>query len=263
MASGVIKKLVIRVFVLLISPGLVYLAAILYHEFSVEKQYNYAHFSTGQYEFDGRPLGGPEVGDQAIDFVVTDLQGRTVHLSDYRGKVVVLETGSVTCAQYASRITPMNSLMLQHPEVAFLMLYVREAHPGANFPVHRSFEQKLEHARQLAQIEPEKRTILVDNLQGSAHRAYGAWPNMIYVMGKQGVVKWRGKWNEAKATSQVLSQLESSDVSHIEPLFSPVDLGENMRILERAGDGALKDWILGIPGTGLGHLLEELSAEPE
>ena len=41
--------------------------------------------------------GGPEVGAKAPDFTLTDANGETHKLSDYEGKIVVLEWTNPTC----------------------------------------------------------------------------------------------------------------------------------------------------------------------
>src|SRR5580704_14825597 len=38
-----------------------------------------------------------EVGKPAPDFTATDINGKTIHLSDYKGKIVVLESYNSDC----------------------------------------------------------------------------------------------------------------------------------------------------------------------
>ena len=51
-----------------------------------------------------------EIGKPAPDFTGTDIYGKTVHLSDYKGKIVVLESYNSDCPfchnQYASGAAP-------------------------------------------------------------------------------------------------------------------------------------------------------------
>lgn len=238
-----------------------YLVAIVHHEASVELAYNYKNFSASQYKFSR--FEGPTVGQKAVDFLVTDLDGNEVKLSQFFGKTIVLETGSVTCAQYTSRVLPMNRLAEQYPDVTFLLLYVREAHPGASYPAHQSIDQKRDHAFSLTQVEPENRMILVDDLNGTAHQQYGSWPNMIYLIDEEGVIRFRGKWNDAEVTSRVLDAADSGKPFDVAPQFSPVAFSENLRVANRAGEGAFVDWLLGIPGTVVGHAIEEIRGAEE
>jgi hypothetical protein len=75
-------------------------------------QYNYEHFSLQQRTL--HVLGGVQIGEPAPDF--------TTRLSDFRGKTVVLETGSASCPMYVKNIEPMNALAYRFPKVEFLLL---------------------------------------------------------------------------------------------------------------------------------------------
>jgi len=80
--------------------------------------------------------------------------------------------------------------------INFLFLYTREAHPGENYPAHRSFEQKLSHARAFKAEFKIERPILVDDLVGTAHKLYGSLPNMTYLIGRSGRVLFRADWTD-------------------------------------------------------------------
>jgi len=208
--------------------------------------YNYRHFKASEYALDH--FDGPEVGQPAVDFAALDLRGHTVRLSDFRGQIVVLETGSITCPQYVRRIAPMNRLAARHPDVAFLPLYVREAHPGRHIGQHHSLTEKYMLAQRLAQAEDEKRAILVDNLDGTAHRAYGGLPNVVYVLDAAGRVAFRGDWNTPRVIDQVLTRLRAGDtVRDLQAGFAPVEPWVLVRVLKRAGWDALWDFLVSLP----------------
>ncbi len=80
--------------------------------------------------------------------------------------------------------------------VKFLFLYTREAHPGENYPAHRSFEQKLAHARVFKSEFKIERPILVDDIIGTAHKLYGSLPNMTYLISCGGRVLFRADWTD-------------------------------------------------------------------
>src|SRR6476619_813760 len=42
-------------------------------------------------------LAAPEIGKPAPDFTATDINGKTVKLGDYKGKIVVLESYNLEC----------------------------------------------------------------------------------------------------------------------------------------------------------------------
>ena len=60
--------------------------------------YNYKRFKTSNYEYEKFP--GPKAGDPMLDFSMSCLDGTIVNLADYKGKWVVIETGSLTCPMY-------------------------------------------------------------------------------------------------------------------------------------------------------------------
>jgi hypothetical protein len=211
-----------------------------------QTDYNYGRFRASEYRLD--QFDGPEVGQPALDFKATTLDNREIHLSDFRGQIVVLETGSITCPQYVHRIAPMNRLARQYPEVVFLLLYVREAHPGSHIAEHRSLAEKTNLARRLIQAEAEYRQIVIDDLAGSAHRAYGSLPNMIYVIGADGRVLFRGDWNQQRTVAKVIQKvIKGEPVTGLRAGFRPIAPPVLLRVLHRAGWNALFDFFVSLP----------------
>jgi hypothetical protein len=88
--------------------------------------------------------------------------------------------------------------------VNFVFVYVREAHPGEHVPHHRSFEQKLAQARAFRDHFGVRRAVLVDDLAGTVHHAYGTLPNMTYAISRAGVVTFKSDWTDAEAIRAVL-----------------------------------------------------------
>ena len=147
--------------------------------------YNNARFKIKLYDWD--LFLGPAAGDVAPDFTVSDLEtGEPVSLSSLRGKWVVIETGSSTCSMYTKNIPSMESLSAEHPDVEFLVIYVREAHPGERLHQHKNFDEKVSAARLLKPRYNENRRVLVDSHAGDFHRVYGMKPNFIYVIRPDG-----------------------------------------------------------------------------
>jgi len=81
--------------------------------------------------------------------------------------------------------------------VSFVFVYTREAHPGELYPHLTSVEQKLQHARDMVARDGLQRPMLVDDLYGTIHHAYGRLPNMTYVIGGGGRVVYRASWTDA------------------------------------------------------------------
>jgi len=217
------------------------------------KTYNYATFNANLYELDA--FIGPKVGEQAVDFTATTLDGETVSLSDFYGKPILLETGSFTCPQYVARINPMNKFAAEYPEFEFLVLYVREAHPGDNVGNHNSPDDKHTLACRTRDEENEHRTILVDDIDGSAHQIYGSLPNMIYVIGADGTILARSDWNDTVAVKKSLEKLRAGEtLADSQYGFRPVAPPVLFRVLGRAGWDAFFDFLGSLPALIWGHI---------
>lgn len=78
--------------------------------------------------------------------------------------------------------------------VQFVSVYIREAHPGENYPHHTTAEQKMRHARDWATLDRTPWTVAVDTLDGATHNAYGPLPNSVYLIDRTGRVAFRALW---------------------------------------------------------------------
>lgn len=129
--------------------------------------------------------------------------------------------------------------------VAFVTLYVREAHPGENYPQPQSFEQKLAHARAYEQRDQIPWTIAIDDIEGSVHRALDPKPNAAYIMDRQGNVAFRALWSndEAILRDGLRSVLAGRSAGEREPHLIPMikGLGSMYEVLGLAGQRALED----------------------
>ncbi len=167
------------------------------------------------------PLFLPAV-DEFVDTTLTDMDtGEPVKLSDFHGKWVVLETGSSTCSMYSKNIPDMKGIENEYPDVEFLVIYVREAHPGERLHQHKNFEEKLAAARLLKPRYGEHRRILVDSHEGGFHRMYGMMPNILYVIRPDGKIHYRSNWatagrlRAALADRQNFHTYENADVKEL------------------------------------------------
>jgi len=213
---------------------------------TTEEEYNYQYFNPKDYDF--IHFKGPKAGEQYIDFQATTLDGKVVSLSDYLDKPIVLDTGSITCPMYANTQNPMNILQIEYPNVHFLLLYVREAHPGDKIKGVMSIEEKMEHAKLTNELYSEKREVLVDSLDGHAHKLYGAMPNMTYVIAKDGIVKFRANWTNIEALKEVLQHIddETIEVKDYYEVTKP-PLGIAIKTLLVGGVRALYEFVIGLP----------------
>ena len=90
-------------------------------------------------------------------------------------------------------------------EVEFLLVYIREAHPTdglqdeANLrekielPNARTITEKTEHARSCATKLDLKFPTVIDEMDNRVEQAYTAWPDRLYVIGRDGRIAWKGR----------------------------------------------------------------------
>jgi len=229
-----------------------------------ERVYNYRHFGFSSY-IQGRNRQVQE-GGAAVNGVVYDLEGRPRQLSDlWKSRPVVLEFGSITCPIFVGKVPTMNELSSRWREhVDFFVLYTREAHPGSNYGSHRDLEEKLQCAADLRRAEDVGRTILVDDVEGRLHVAYGALPNSVYLIGRDGVVSHRADWADPEYLNGQIELLLVTD--GLGATLSPTSLSDNfasvdpnavstlLRVFIRAGLGSAADFFLSFPAMMQGRL---------
>lgn len=233
---------------------------------AIETVYNYPAFSWDLEEGElARWLAeGPRKGEIAPDFDLTDLDGNDVRLSDLRGGPVVIEFGSYSCPIFSDRVPQMERLAREHPEAAFLVIAIREAHPGELLPQHATLADKRSAARKLAIEEGIGRRVLVDDLEGTVHRAYGGAWNPVYLLDADGRVVFRRAWNHPDEVAAALAALEVSatlpagETVEMAPLQGRQAIG--VRLLERGGHQALLDFYRGAPPPVRQRLAESPSA---
>lgn len=215
--------------------------------------YGYKRFTPEEYDFTVDE--GLKAGDTYKDVPLKTLDGETVQLSDYmRGKPLVLETGSMTCPMYAQSVPPMKTLIERYPGLDHVLMYVREAHPGEMQPQHRNDDEKLRAAKKTSRIYQEKRPILVDDVNGSAHCFYGKMPNSIYVIAPDGKIVFRSIWNNADELDAILGAVSrGEEVQSRELKAVPPFSFRAARTLFLGGVIALWDFVRGLPRLVSNH----------
>lgn len=130
-----------------------------------------------------------EVGKPAPDFTATDINGKTVHLSDYKGKIVVIESYNSDCPfchnQYATGA--MQDLQKDLAAKGVVWLLVNSVNP--NNPSHRTDAQ----AKQEEASENMDVTAWIDDSSGAVGHLYDmkTTPDM-YVIDKNGTLVYEG-----------------------------------------------------------------------
>ncbi|MEH6451795.1 MAG: deiodinase-like protein, partial [Psychromonas sp.] len=171
-----------------------------------DNQYNYDKYEPKYYGMEPFATVAPRVGECAKDFTAIGLDGKQVKLSDFKGKRIILETGSVTCPIFGGNIKGMNQVAEKFTDdnTVFLMLYVREAHPGERLEGHKTQEDKRDAAINTAKLTHPNRIFLVDDVEGTAHKAWGELPNSLWVINESGKLIFRSDWNDWKMLQGIL-----------------------------------------------------------
>ena len=91
--------------------------------------------------------------------------------------------------------------------VRSVFIYTREAHPGENYRHHTSMDLKRHHARAFREQCKVERRILLDDLEGTAHRAYGLLPNMTWIIGAGGFIHYKSAWTNPDDVGSALESI--------------------------------------------------------
>lgn len=244
-------------------------------------RYNYDRFRREM--LDGEPASrwgqAPTSGDDAPDFNLRSLDGDDVCLSEFRGsRNVVVTFGSATCPQTAASIGGLRELAREFPQLAFLFVYVREAHPGSMLPPHRSLEDKARAALILREQEQIKFPVLIDELSGETHRRYGALANASFLVDLSGRVAYRSLASHTPslgaAIEELLERQKETGVQHAivhggEDTHTPSlkTFLNAFRAIERGGHDAVVNFRgeLGLPGRMVlrgGRLAQPITEHP-
>ncbi len=88
--------------------------------------------------------------------------------------------------------------------VTSVFIYTREAHPGENYRHHTSMASKRANARAFQEHSKVGRRILLDDVEGTAHHAYGLLPNMTYIV-SGGRIFYKAAWTAAADVEEALA----------------------------------------------------------
>jgi peroxiredoxin len=138
-----------------------------------------------------------QVGKGAPDFALTDTNGKTHHLSDYKGKYVVLEWYQPDCPFVRKHYNSGNMQALQKEYVAkgvvWLSIDSSAAGQEGNYPAAE--------LNQIAAKTGAARTALLLDPDGKVGHLYGAktTPDM-YIINPQGTLVYQGAIDDKPST---------------------------------------------------------------
>ena len=146
---------------------------------------------------------GPRVGEQAPEFTAVQMRsGQAMTLARLRNRgPVLLVFGSYTCPNFRGAADSLNRLYAEYKDrMPFYLIYIREAHStdkwqstrnereGITLPAAATMDERHDHAALcLRKLHIEFPTLL-DSMNGSAEKAYEAWPSKAYLVDRQGRV---------------------------------------------------------------------------
>jgi hypothetical protein len=224
---------------------------------SAEESYNYHHFHRMTLARDAKLAmapKGPLPGEEAPDFQLEDTRGKPWSLSELRGTPVVLIFGSGTCPMTTGSLPGLKKLHREFAhETQWLLLYVREAHPGEQMPAHETLEQKRAQAERMRRQEGVDWPVLIGELDGRTHKAYSELPNHLFLIDREGRVAFRSEFAHAPSLYEALQKLRAQDWRGVVPegmdktvhMFGATAYG--WRGPRRGGRVALNDLIKGAP----------------
>ncbi len=196
-----------------------------------------------------------------VDLLTTD--GSRFQLDEYAaGRPILFVTGSITCPLTAASISPLKKLQEKYGDrIAFVLLYVREGHPGELYSQPHAIEDKLHHARDLQRTFDISWPVAVDNIEGSLHQALDAKPNSLHLVDSNGRVIFRALWAEdTSSIEQAVEELARGKAltkSESQRMLGPVLRagGYITEVLRTGGRTAVRDvWLAAPPMILLGHL---------
>lgn len=143
-------------------------------------------------------LAAPEIGKPAPDFTATDINGKTVKLSDYKGKMVILESYNLDCpfCHNHYQTGAMQELQRDMAAKGAVWLLVNSVNPRNSS--HRTPEQaRKEQAEQKMTI-----TAWIDDSVGALGKAYDmrTTPHM-FVIDKDGTLAYDGAIDDRAESS--------------------------------------------------------------
>jgi peroxiredoxin len=208
---------------------------------------------------------GPGDKVQAFDLETTD--GGRLRSADLKitGQPVLLVFGSTTCPVTESAADGLKQLYATYGnKVRFVMVKVREAHPGKTIVQPQTIEEKRRHAVDLKNHHNLPFEVAVDDIDGTFHRSLGSRPNSAYVIDPSGTILFRAQWaNETQSIGDALAAIVAGktpqEPSVTRTLHSITQMvGYIHPVLDAAGKGAHLDTWKVVPPMGMMMALSEL-----
>jgi thiol-disulfide isomerase/thioredoxin len=213
----------------------------------------------------------PGPGDPVPPFDLPTVGGGRIRSLDIAAQgPALLIFGSSTCPITDNAAPGLNELYRRFGDrVRFVMVNVREAHPGAVMPQPETLTQKMAHATRLQQLHGFPFDVAVDDLNGTLHRALSPKPNSAYLLGTGGVIVFRAHWASdtgalAEALDAVVAGRRPRRAMSGGVFLATLRMLPNLApVLDRAGAGAWADmWRVAPPLAATALVLKALHLGP-
>ena len=158
----------------------------------------------------------PGPGDRVPEFELPTLGGGRFRSNDLaEGGPALMMFGSSTCPVTDNAAPGLNALHRGFGDrVRFVMVNVREAHPGKAFPQPATLATKTAYAERLRHLHGFEFEVAVDDIDGTLHRALSPKPNSAYVLAADGTIIFRAQWaNDTEALAAALESVVAERVA--------------------------------------------------
>ena len=91
--------------------------------------------------------------------------------------------------------------------VEFIDVLIRQAHPGNGVEAYKNFARKFREAEKFKQEEQIPYHVLVDDLPGRTHQAYGGLADPTYLIDADGRVAFYSLWTHAPTLHKAIENL--------------------------------------------------------
>jgi len=230
----------------------------------VTDEYRYQRFTTSLLFRDLRfckDAAAPGDAFPKFEMITTD-GFRLVNDDVFGDKPVIFIFGSMTCPMTASAAPSVQELYEEFGDrVNFIMMYVREAHPGERFAQSETIEEKLDYARALGDFYDILWTVAADNIDGDLHRALDPKPNSAFLMDNEGAILFRSLWASdycaLRMALDAAADGRTPETKQSVKMIGPVAraMGHVQEVMKRGGPQAVRDlWLAGFPMAMAGRV---------
>jgi hypothetical protein len=144
------------------------------------------------------PSTDPGPGDHIPTFDLDTVDGGRFASDEFDGHgcPVLLVFGSLTCPITESAGDGLVELhRIYGDSVRFVVVNVREAHPGEHASQPATIGAKTRHATRLREHHGMDFEVAVDDVDGTVHRAFGTRPSSAYLIDPAGTIVFRAHWS--------------------------------------------------------------------